>query len=127
MKQFQSRAEWATFHEMQESKGRRCLHWLETGRCRGYREECIGTQLWGPDGWKDHRDAWNWNGKPAVLTAHPYGLRADTMRRLADIADDPRFVVFIWTGWYGYGSVGIEIWNAETRAEWSAQRKLAAG
>lgn len=102
--------DWAEHYELRRSKttcGGVC--WLHSGRCQ--RSDC-----WtGHSRWMDHVTRWSRNGKPALLLAQPYHLEVSQLRPLLD--DEALKVLVSARGWYGWGTVAIEVWRRETYDE----------
>lgn len=106
----QNLLEWAEHYELRPSRttcGGVC--WLRSGRCQ--RSDCHSGK---PD-WMDHLTWWTRRGKPALLLAQPYGLEASQLRPLLD--DDSLHVLVHARGWYGWGTVAIEIWRKDVHDE----------
>lgn len=83
-------------------KGKR-LHWPEYAEWRTRRGD-----------WFDHVTGWTFSGLPAVLVAQPYPFGKESEKDLAAIAEDPDLHVIVGpTGWYGRGTVFIEIWRRD--------------
>ena len=101
--------DWAENYGLRRSTSNcQALHWLQTGRC--------GVRLCNRLGsWMDHVTKWSRNGKPALILAQPYGLRAAKLRPLLD--DDSLHMLVHAQGWYGCGTVAIEIWRKDAHDE----------
>lgn len=111
----QRMVDWAEGRKLKLS-GSHCheLHWLRAGHCS---PPCSGiTERLG--GWADHVTRWTRNGKPAVLLAQPYSLDDDDLVVLGGLtsADDITIIVHA-TGWYGYGTTTVEVWNTKIWTE----------
>ena len=51
------------------------------------------------------------DGAPAVLVAQPYGLAAEDVVDLANVAEQRQLDLRIdGTGWYGFGTTFVELW-----------------
>ncbi|MEV6927417.1 hypothetical protein AB0M46_23330 [Dactylosporangium sp. NPDC051485] len=108
---------WAEEHNVKLAKTRcQGLHWLRTGRC--------GVSLCKRAGrWMDHVTSWTNHDGPALLLAQPYGLMPDDVIQLGGLATSGEFKVQIdGNGWYGYGSVAVELWRPGAYETSSQQR-----
>jgi len=78
--------------------------------------------------WYDHPTGWTYRGKPAVLVAQPYGLCSYDLEDLTTISRDPRLYVRIeGSGWYGRGTVFIEIWREDAYEAIRTNRRATDG
>lgn len=104
--------EWAETQGLKLSKGQ-CLHWLASGRCTRYAE--CGRRY----SWQDHLTGWNIDGKPALLLAQPYQIDGDGIADLAQIEGQGYETHLDTNGWYGCGTITVEIWiPAQRRRSW---------
>jgi hypothetical protein len=94
--------DWAEARKVKLSRADPCLRWIKTGK--SYYD---GGHLYHP--WMDHLTAWTRNGKPAILLAQPYHLCPDDLRHLASLEASGLDISIHGRGWYGYGTVCIEI------------------
>ncbi len=83
------------------------LHWLARGRC--------GVRLCNRLGrWMDHVTRWNRGGEPALILAQPYGLSGEDVAEVGQLAADEGLHVSVDArGWYGWGTVAVEVWDAD--------------
>lgn len=86
-------------------QSKRCMCWIKTGKRCAKPYSCrVGT-------WFDHVTGWTRNKQPALLLAQPYGV---AIFDLTPVASEPALYVRTeGTGWYGHGSVAIEIWRRD--------------
>ncbi|GGM27890.1 hypothetical protein GCM10011608_10900 [Micromonospora sonchi] len=91
------------------------LHWLTRGRCAVRICNRLGH-------WMDHVTRWNWGGRPALILAQPYHLTGDCEAQLGQLAADGLRVSVGDDGWYGWGTVAVEVWDADVY-----RRHLLAG
>jgi hypothetical protein len=97
---------WAKTRGLRHSTKACCLHWIGRGRCGT--EFCRENRNLHP--WMDHVTGWTKNGKPALLLCQPHHLHQWMLRDIADAAE--RFglkVAIHGDGWYGYGTIAIEL------------------
>lgn len=88
------------------------LHWLLKGRCA---VRVCNARL-GP--WMDHVTRWTRDGKPAAMIAQPYRVWGDDFASLATIAATDGLEVHLDArGWYGWGTVAVEVWRSDVRQE----------
>ena len=106
--------EWAEHHGLTKSSINRCCPlWLTrttSRRCtRGSACQISAT----PDRpWLDHDIYWLRDGRPAVITSAPYEVSEDDTQRLLWWRTQHRALrVERGTGWYGYGTTQIVLWN----------------
>lgn len=95
---------WAEANQLKLTpQTKRCLCWIRSGRRCDYR--CARYR------WMDHVTGWQRAGKPALLLAQPYGVDISV---LTDLANDSKLRVYTGgTGWYGHGTVAIEVWRRD--------------
>lgn len=106
-------------------EGQRSLvKWAETHRVRLSRaripridqlRKVIGTQIHPPaatGSWLDHVTLWNRSGKAVVVVSQPYQLSAADLRSLAQLAEIDGVTVRVsGRGWYGHGTLFVEVWR----------------
>ncbi|MEU8158128.1 hypothetical protein AB0B94_31120 [Micromonospora sp. NPDC048986] len=109
--------EWAEYYELRRANTYcRGLHWLLKGRC--------GVQVCNQrlGSWMDHVTRWTYKGKPAVMIAQPYGVRSGDFASLAEVeAEDTLNMWIKGGGWYGWGTVAVEVWRKDAHDEWHAE------
>lgn len=76
-----------------------------------------------PD-WMDHVTYWKRDGKPALLLAQPYGCGLSDIADLATHTDLK--VRFSGLGWYGHGTVAVEVWRRDIHDNWTCPPHRAA-
>lgn len=83
------------------------LHWLRTGRCD--RRPCPRIAQW-----MDHVTHWKAHGGPALILAQPYHVYNDGLTQLGELAAAEDLTMQLeGDGWYGYGTVSIELWRTD--------------
>lgn len=83
-----------------------CLHWIAHGRCSaGWCRENHNLHHW-----MDHISGWTKDGKPALLLCQPYP--PVNVREVAAVAVRFGLNAFISNGWYGHGSIAVELTKA---------------
>lgn len=105
--------DWAERYGVRQA-GTRCqgLHWLKAGRCTEPLCQRLGH-------WMDHVTRWNRNGKPALLIAHPYSIGHDDIAQLGALAAIGGWRVWISAGgWYGHGTVSVEVWREDAYGQY---------
>jgi hypothetical protein len=101
---------------------RRCVHWLITGRSddiagrytpRGteFDDQVHVTGSCGEPYGFDHVTCWTYKGKPAVLVYQPYNLDEDNLKMLGALDRHGLEVHVDGRGWYGGGTICVEIWG----------------
>jgi hypothetical protein len=95
-----------------------CPHWLIAGRS----PDLIGRYAKDgnprdSDGCRekyefDHVTCWTRDGIPAVIVSQPYNIHMPSLIALGDLAREDLDVYIHGTGWYGGGTVCVEIWSA---------------
>lgn len=64
--------------------------------------------------WMDHVTRWNRGGEPALILAQPYGLSGEDVAEVGQLAADEGLHVSVDArGWYGWGTVAVEVWDAD--------------
>jgi hypothetical protein len=113
--------DWATERGLMLSGSRKCLHWLDKGRCPhdGWRDYDEGFCRGGRHShhWMDHVTAWRGAGGRRLMLCQPYGrengLSDAEIADLENVAKTWKFHIDIFaTGWYGYGTTAIELTRA---------------
>ncbi|MEV4542275.1 hypothetical protein [Micromonospora echinaurantiaca] len=99
--------DWAEHHQLRLARTQcQGLHWLARGRC--------GVRVCNRLGhWMDHVTRWNRFGEPALILAQPYRLHGDDMVELGQLAADGLHVWVHTHGWYGWGTVAVEVWDRQ--------------
>jgi hypothetical protein len=102
-----TREEWARRLGLRPSRRHGCLRHLLGGRCNeGHLQ----------DGWLDHAELFTYEGRPAVLVSQPYGLTDRGVRKLAELAERHGLEVGVGIcghGWYGHGTLLVEVWRGK--------------
>jgi hypothetical protein len=83
-----------------------CVHWIARGGCH----VAVCRETRSEHRWMDHVTGWTKDGKAALLLCQPYALRTDDIRDL--MATAARFELDVTVhgdGWYGNGTVAIEL------------------
>lgn len=107
--------EWARANELQYDDDARCVHWLtEEERCTRL---CCGLSHM-RSGWLDHITGWTRHGVPYMLLCQPYHLSARSLQHLAACAALHGLNIEInGDGWYGSGTIAIELTPAPATDE----------
>lgn len=109
----QMMVEWAEFYGLRVSWAGCCPAWLlrSTSRRCTY-GNCTGSAV--DARWMDHKVAWLKDGRPAALTASPYGVSEEQEQRIVGwLQQHPELRAARGTGWYMPGSTTqIVLWNA---------------
>jgi len=118
--------EWAESHHLRYVEtDLTCPHWLIRSRSSGiagryskrgsyvyddiHHAEC--RSKYG----LDHVTCWTLNLRPAVIVSQPYHLDENELRNLGALANEDLRVDVHGDGWYGHGTVCVEIWAADQR------------
>jgi hypothetical protein len=117
--------DWAEHHGLKMAKTRcQGMHWLEKGRC--------GVTLCNRLGlWMDHVTRWSRDGQPALIVAQPYGLHGKHVAEVGQLAArDGLHVSVDARGWYGWGTLAIEVWRQDAhdryrKSVWPATKTVA--
>ncbi len=68
----------------------------------------------------DHTTGWTRDGKPAVFICQPYYLSASDRAELNALSVIHGLDIRVGgTGWYGHGTVFVELWKQEGPSEHS--------
>lgn len=122
----QKMLEWAERHELTYADGgRRCPHWLVRNDSRDVasRYSKRGSFLYDDADHSecsrkyhlDHVTLWLHNGKPEVLISQPYNLEGYHLGHLSALEEELGLRVSVsGEGWYGYGTVFVEIWATDS-------------
>jgi uncharacterized protein (DUF736 family) len=79
--------------------------WLKGKRCKLF--DCPESN--NSRYWMDHVTTWKRDGRPAILLAQPYHVSGDDLEHLRSLEADGLVVSIHGNGWYGHGTVCIEI------------------
>jgi hypothetical protein len=94
----------------------RCPHWLIAGRSSdivgryakdGSPRDSLGC---GNKYGFDHVTCWTREGMPAVIVSQPYSLTMEDLQMLSELAQEDLDVFINGKGWYGHGTICVEIW-----------------
>lgn len=116
--------EWAEgYHLRYTETDLQCPHWLIRGRSSGiagryskrgsyvyddmHHGEC--REKYG----LDHVTCWTHNRQPAVIVSQPYNLDENDLQELGALANEDLRVYVHGHGWYGHGTVCVEIWAVD--------------
>ncbi|MGH3996238.1 MAG: hypothetical protein ACRDTJ_02100 [Pseudonocardiaceae bacterium] len=95
------------------TSSRTCLHWLRGVDCS---DALCDDQVPG----RDHLTTWNLSDgmTPAVIVSQPYSLGDQAQANVLDLgnAADLHVEVDDHGGWYGYGTIFVAVWRAESMA-----------
>ena len=116
---------WAEKHKLTYADGgTRCPHWLIRNDSRDIagRYSKRGSFLYDNRDHSecgrlydlDHVTLWMHNGKPEVLVSQPYTLQGYHLGNLAALEEQDLKVVIHGHGWYGHGTVCVEIWASDS-------------
>lgn len=106
--------EWAEHHGLKKSTVQCCPWWLTRKTSRACTmAKCTRYGDRTPDShWLDHPILWLKDSKPAVITSAPYNVSAEDQQRLNWWRKEHRTLrVEQGTGWYGYGTTQIVMYN----------------
>jgi hypothetical protein len=118
--------EWAERHDLRyaETIGRQCPHWLIRNNSRNVARRFSKRGSFLHDNTDhsecsklyhlDHVTAWLHNGKPEVVVSQPYNLEAYHLANLGALEQLDLKVMVHGRGWYGHGTVCVEIWSTSS-------------
>lgn len=96
---------WAEATGARPSRGQPCGHWLRSGRCG----VAVCRERFRERRWADHVTTWLMPEGRRLVVSQPY-LEADDVSEMLP-KDEFRCVVDDRGGWYGAGTVWVEVWS----------------
>jgi hypothetical protein len=109
---------WAETYNLRYD-GKHCICWLRRGASdisrylkdgSDFRSSALGNDRCYDDYSLDHVTCWTHDGDPAVLVSQPYRLHEEARANFEALASDGLTVRIHDHGWYGNGTVCVEVW-----------------
>lgn len=115
---------WAEGHHLRYAETNlRCPHWLIRGRSSDIagRYSKSGSYVFDDINHRDcrkqygldHVTCWTLEGRPAAIVSQPYNLYTNQLQMLGALVNDKLSVKIHGHGWYGAGTVCVEIWASD--------------
>ena len=103
---------WAVIRKLKYEPNGHCLHWVCGQRCKSW----VCQEGHGSRDWMDHVSGWSKDGGERILLCQPYHIGDVVSLAVACTQFGLRATIH-GTGWYGHGTVALELVHLDKSAE----------